>query len=104
MMNRAFAPKNGGTVSINVSGSSQAVLVSKQNAPMSVRVHNAGSAMVWIRAGGSTVTASSATDLPVGPGLYEILTFSPDANGELYIAAIAAGATGLIYFTQGEGL
>lgn len=103
-MESAFAPRNNGTVNINVSGTSQRVLVGKRNSAMSVRIHNAGTAMVWIAAGDSTVTAQSSNDVPVGPGLYEVLTFSPSQNGDLYIAAIAAGATGLIYFTQGEGL
>jgi hypothetical protein len=103
-MVRSFSPGVGTTVNINVSGSSQNVLVENRNSPITVRIVNNGTATAWINSGGSAVTASTTTSVPVGPGVHEVLTFSPDANGNLYIAAIAAGATGRIYFTPGIGL
>jgi hypothetical protein len=33
-----------------------------------------------------------------------VLTFSPDQGGLLYIAAIAAGVSGRIFFTEGYGI
>lgn len=103
-MVRSFSPAARGTVNINVSGSSQRVLVGKRNSPISVRIMNNGTATVWISGGDVTVTASTTTSAPVGPGVHEVLTFSPGKDGKLYVAAIAAGATGRIYFTEGEGL
>jgi hypothetical protein len=104
MIARSFTPVTAGTVNINVSGSSQRVLVENRNAPITVRIVNNGTATVWLNSGGSTVTATTTTGFPVGPGVHEVLTFSPDADGNLYIAAIAAGATGIVYFTPGAGL
>lgn len=103
-MVRSFSPAKDNTVNINVSGSSQRVLVAKRNSPISVRIMNNGTATVWINGGDVTVTATTTTGVPVGPGVHEVLTFSPGQDGKLYIAAIAAGATGRIYFTEGEGL
>ena len=104
MIARSFSPVTAGTVNINVSGSSQNVLVENRTAPIPVRIVNNGTATVWLNSGGSTVAATTSTGFPVGPGVHEVLTFSPDANGNLYIAAIAAGATGIVYFTPGAGL
>ena len=101
---RPFSPAiPGRTVSINVSSSSQAVRVS-DNGPDSVRVMNNGTATVWIAFGGPTITASASTHLPVGPGVTEVFTFRNLDGSDLWIAAIAAGSTGLIYFTPGTGL
>lgn len=103
-MVRSFSPAKDKTVNINVSASSQRVLVGKRNGPISVRIMNNGTATVWLSGGDVTVTASTTTSTPIGPGVHEVLTFSPGQNGNLYIAAIAAGSTGRIYFTEGEGL
>jgi|GEM_PF-3868611 len=103
-MVRSFSPAKDNTVNINVSGSSQRVLVAKRNSPISVRIMNNGTATAWINGGDATVTATTTTGVPVGPGVHEVLTFSPGKDGKLYIAAIAAGATGRIYFTEGEGI
>ncbi len=101
---RAFTASDGKTVSINVGAASARVLVANRNGALPVRIHNAGTATVWIRGGGSAVTATTS-DIPIGPnGFTEIQTFAPSQGGDLYIAAIAAGATGYIYFTAGEGI
>lgn len=102
-MDRSFAPSSE-TVNINVSGTSQRVFVGSRNSPISVRIMNNGTATVWISGGDVTVTATTTSGVPVGPGVHEVLTFSPGQDGKLYIAAIAAGATGRIYFTQGSGV
>jgi len=101
---RSFSPAANSTVNINVAAASANVFVQRRNGPITVRIVNDGVATVWINWGGSTVTADTTNDLPVGPGVHEVLTFSPAENGDLYIAAIAAGATGRVYFTPGEGL
>ena len=103
MSMRAFSPSKI-TTNIVVSAASQRVRVINRNSPVTVRVVNNGISTVWLNFGDSTVTASLATSLPIGPGVHEVLTMSPGQNGDLYIAAIAAAATGTIYFTPGEGL
>lgn len=99
---RAFSPSDT-TVNINVGAASARVLVSKRDGAQSVRIMNNGTATAWIAAGDVTVTATT-DDLPIGPGVTEVLTFSPGQGGDLYLAAIAAGATGRIYFTPGSGV
>jgi hypothetical protein len=47
------------------------------------------------------VQASSANDIPILAGSAQVFTFSSD-NGPLCVAAIAAGATGIISFTPGN--
>ncbi|RPJ54785.1 MAG: hypothetical protein EHM12_13335 [Dehalococcoidia bacterium] len=103
MSMRAFSPSNS-TKNIVVSAASQRVNVVNRNSPVTVRIVNNGIATVWLNFGDATVTASLSTSLPIGPGVHEVLTLSPGQDGNLYIAAIAAAATGTIYFTPGEGL
>ena len=103
-MTRSFSPAQNKTVSIDVSATSQRVLVGNCNAPITVRIMNNGTATVWINWGDVTVTATTANSLPVGPGVHEVLTLSPDQGGLLYIAAIAAGGSGRIFFTEGYGI
>lgn len=102
---RAFQPRHAATVNISVSASSQRIVIPGCH-PTEVRVVNNGSATVWIEFGDSTVTAALATGVPIGPGVIEVLTGSmlSAGSGDLYVAAIAAGATGSIYFTAGEGI
>jgi hypothetical protein len=103
-MTRSFSPAQNKTVSIDVSATSQRVLVGNCNAPITVRIMNNGTATVWINWGDVAVTATTANSLPVGPGVHEVLTLSPDQGGLLYIAAIAAGVSGRIFFTEGYGI
>lgn len=101
-MTSAFRPKAASTVNIDVSASSQSILVG--DGPESLRVMNDGTATAWINFGGSTVTAALATGIPVGPGVTEVLTLPVTNGAPLYVAAIAAGSTGKIYFTPGSGI
>ncbi|CAB5225375.1 hypothetical protein UFOVP749_13 [uncultured Caudovirales phage] len=103
-MVRSFSPAQANTLNIDVSATSQRVLVGNCNAPMTIRVMNNGTATVWLNWGDVTVTATTTAGLPIGPGVHEVLTLSPDQGGLLYIAAIAAGVSGRIYFTQGAGI
>jgi len=92
------------TVNVDVSNASQRVLVSKGRGPQQIRWKNDGSATVWIRFGDSTVTADTATAMPVGSGDCEVQTVLAPYNGDVYVAAIAAASTGKIYFTPGAGI
>ncbi len=90
------------TANIDVSASSQRVsltVTGRQN----IRIMNNGTATAWIEFGDSTVTASLTTSIPVGPGVTEVQT-AGSYQVTLYVAAIAAGSTGKIYFTPGEGI
>lgn len=98
-----FTPKPAGTVAISVSASSQAQLVASEPGVRQIRVMNNGSATVWIDFGGSTVSTTAATGIPVPPGAIEVLTVKK-SDGPIYAAAIAAAATGSIYFTPGTGI
>ena len=101
----AFEPAAASTVQINVSASNQRVqLGNSANAPKKrnrdIRVFNEGTATVWIEFGiDNTVAAAVATGMPIPAGAVEVFT-GISAN---YVAAIAAGSTGKIYFTAGDG-
>lgn len=100
----AFMPAFGQTVNIAVSGASQSVAISvNPNEDGQVRVHNDGTATVWINFGRSGVTASTTTSYPLGAGACEVVSV-PALGGPTFVAAIAAGATGTVYFTPGYGL
>jgi hypothetical protein len=99
---KAFQPKPGATVSIDVSDTSQSVSIDFGGCN-AIEVANAGSATAFIRFGGIAPTAINPGDKPVLAGVTEVLT--PGAEQmTIYVAAIAAGATGKIYFTPGVGI
>lgn len=99
-----FSPHVGKTVLINVSSSSQAVKVSDNPGPRQVRIMNDGTATIWVAFGNSSAVSSSTTaNLPIAAGATEVLT-AAIGDGPLYAAAIAAGATGKVYFTPGSGI
>jgi hypothetical protein len=98
-MNESFEPQ-ASTVNIDVSSSSQSVKFGQ--APVDqLRVMNNGTATVWISFGSGSATATTTAGIPVGPGAAEV--FSTPSNAD-YVAAIAAGSTGKIYFTPGAGI
>ena len=98
-----FTPKSAGTVNIDVAGTTANVAVTTQPGVTQVRVMNNGTATAWITFGDSAVTATTTTGVPVGPGVTEVFTVSKNVTA-IYAAAIAAGATGRIYFTPGSGV
>ena len=102
-MHQPFPPTPNSTVNIDVSASNQRVIITA-DAANSIRVMNNGTATVWIDFGTVAVTAALTTSMPVGPGPTEVLRFQNKDGSRLYAAAIAAGATGKIYFTPGNGV
>jgi len=98
-----FVPSIAHTVLIDVGATTANVKLYNERGPISVRVYNDGSATAWIAFGDSSVTASTTADMPVGAGKDIELTVQNTGNGPLFAAAIAAGATGEIYFTPGRG-
>lgn len=99
-----FEAVDNATVNIAVSSSSQSVQIPNYSGGNQIRVYNAGTATVWIRFGGSAVVALAANDVPIAAGLTAGFSAPAAAGNTLYIAAIAAGSTGSIYFTPGEGI
>jgi hypothetical protein len=96
---KPFEP-GGATVNIDVSGSSQSVKFGADPVDQ-VRVMNNGTATAWIAFGSGSATAALASGIPVGAGATEVFTTPANAD---FVAAIAAGATGKIYFTPGAGI
>lgn len=95
-----FMPE-GPTVNISVTSSSQSITLGAGGSAKSVRIMNNGTATVWVNFGATGVTAALATSIPVGPGVTEVLT-APENLTATFVAAIAAGSTGSIYFTPGR--
>lgn len=88
---------------ITVSSSSQRVAINGN--PDSIRICNLGTATVWIKFGDSTVTADATNDMPIpGNGFTEVQRYGNADGSVLYVAAIAAGSTGDIWFTPGSGI
>lgn len=100
-MMRAFKPTTWATASLAATTSSGAAALDSEpaTADFQVRIYNAGTATVFIKAGSSTV-AAAVTDLPVPAGAVEVLT----VRGVTHIAGITAGGAATIYFTVGEGV
>lgn len=102
MSYRAFKA-TGDTVNIVVSAATQVIEIVP--AGDVVRIFNGGTATVFIKFGASNVTATLAAGIPIGAGVTEIETPKErDTNNRLYVAAIAVGASGTIYFTPGVGI
>lgn len=104
MIWKLFRPTGKDTQNISVNAGSQNVKLSDDQGDISIRVVNLGSATAWIAFGGPTVQASVTQDMPIPAGATTGFTAQAPAGGPLYVAAIAAGATGSIYFTPGVGL
>lgn len=98
-----FAPQAATTANIDVSSSTQRVKIADAPGPLTIRVMNNGTATAWVDFGGSAIDATVTASFPVGPGVTEVL-IARHTKGAVYAAAIAAGATGKIYFTPGTGI
>lgn len=106
MADHPFTPEAAKTVNIDVADTTANVKIWDGEKPVrtgSVRIYNDGSATAWINFGSSSVTATTTTGMPVASGVTEVVEVN-DNGVDLYVAAIAAGATGKIYFTPGEGV
>lgn len=99
----AFEAMNAATVNISVGAGSANVLVENFSGCNCVRVFNDGTATAWIDFGGSTVAATLAASIPIATKTSHIFAVPASSASTVYAAAIAAGATGSIYFTPGNG-
>ena len=103
-MHFPFTPNANATAQINSGAASQSVqLYPECHRPVTVQIVNDGTATVWVAFGDSTVVASLTTSFPVSAGAAINFTAYNNNNGPLYVAAIAVGATGKVYFTPGTG-
>lgn len=92
-----FSPVPASTVNIDVAATTANVALGGTGNKQ-VRVMNNGTATAWIEFGGSAVAAVLTTSIPVPAGAVEVFS-----TNQSYAAAIAAGSTGKIYFTTGNG-
>ena len=103
-MSAPFLPASGKTVNIDVGAASARVALAGAGIRSQIRVYNGGTASVWIEFGDVTVAAGVATSIPIPAGAIEILTLPELGMAAPYVAAIAAAATGKVYFTPGLGV
>jgi len=99
-----FTPQINKTVAIQSSTGSN-VTALPGGAGQQVRVINAGSAIVWIGFGASTITVSSTTDMPILASAAPEKFTVPAGSVVSYIAytSSTAAAAATLYVTQGEG-
>jgi hypothetical protein len=96
-----FAPLGASTVSLTATTSSSRVALSHSGRPYDVRLYNAGSVVVFVEFGDSTVAAATATGMPIAPGTVEAFSLPPSAT---HMAGITSSSTAAIYVTLGYGL
>lgn len=90
------------TVNIDVSAASQSVALGVGGSGYrQIEIMNNGTATVWIAFGSSAITTALTTGKPIGPAVDMVVTIPA---GVTHVAAIAAGATGKIYFSPGSGI
>lgn len=99
-----FRPEPASTVNLSVTTSSSRVQVlngtyGPSSEPV-VRLYNAGSVIVFVNFGNSTVTAAVATGMPIAPGSVE--AFAVDIS-QTHVAAIVLSGTLTLYATPGVG-
>ena len=102
-MTSSFAPFNADSSEISVSSSSSRVQVGNRSGVQQLRIFNEGAATVRIRWGDNSVVALM-TDYAVGPGVTEVITVQSPEGRPLHVAAIAAGSSGKIIFSTGQGI
>jgi hypothetical protein len=98
----AFTP--GTTVSLSATTSSARVLLTGADGKLKrqVRLYNSGTVVVFVRITNDQGVAV-ATDMPLAPGVPELVTVQ-DANGsQRYLAGITASGSATVYATVGEG-
>lgn len=95
---KPLRPTGGATVNIDVAAASANVALSSGE---QVWICNDGTATAWLKFGNdNTVAATLAAGFPIKSGVDVVLTLPP---GTTHVAAIAAGATGKVYFTPASG-
>lgn len=91
-----FVPSGTASVAVTVASGSVALA----GAGNSVELQNDGTVTVFVKLGGSAVTAA-VTDYPILAGASKII--GRDPGQQTYVAAITASGTATLYATAGEG-
>lgn len=101
----SFEPDAGSTKKITVSSASQSVSLPTRAGRNQVRIFNNGTATVWVAIGAAGGSVTLANGMPIGPNQFtEVVSVTAPNSTALSAYAIAAAATGDIYFTVGGGL
>ena len=96
---RPFMPK-GGTVNLSVGTTTSRVAVTRPGIGIqSVRIVNSGPNNIFITIGDVTVTAATATGMPILPYCVETFMLGKD---DTHVAAIADATGNTLYITTGE--
>ncbi len=95
-----FRAQPAGTVSLAVTATTGSVAMTG-NASV-YRLYNAGTALIFVEFGISSVTATTSTGMPIAAGATEWLR-APNAATAPYVAAITSSGTATLYATAGEG-
>lgn len=102
MATDSFRPIPNSTTNITVGASTGTIRLITANDTIQVRVMNDGTATIWYEVGNKGIVASVTTSAPLASGACELVTVKA-SNGEVYVDAVAAAATGKVYFTPGYG-
>jgi len=95
-----FSIGTGNTVQLACTGTSASVTLSSAGAANNgLRVYNSGTVTAFIRATSGASTASVSTDMPIPPGIVEILSKGQADT----ITGITNGGSATLYLTPGEG-
>jgi len=90
-------------VNINISAANQVVALpdSSTSKEFDILVTNDGTATAFVRFGSSSLVITTSNAIPIRSGATLAFKVPP---GTTHAAAIAAGATGRVYFTLGKDL
>jgi hypothetical protein len=101
-------PQDGGTLPV-LAGTSSARITLPVGVGPQLEMENAGSDTIFVRFGGSSVTATAGTasataptagSYPIGPGLCKVITVPAGAT---HMAHISGTAAQTLYITPGTG-
>lgn len=102
MTTRPFAPlAHGNTVTVSASTTSAAgTLPAAIVGGCDLRVHNATTAIAFVRWQNAAAPTATTDDIPIPAGGVEVF----EANSAAYVAVILSAGTGNVYFTVGRGI
>lgn len=98
--NDPFKPRYQGNVTVSATGITGATAL-KYPGVTQVRVYNAGTVVIFVEFGISTIEAAVATGYALAPGAIEVLSIDATAT---HIAAITAGTAATLYVHSGKGI